>query len=137
MKEQKYKKLICLKCFGVYYLSRSHRILRDLAVFPSTFHHLAITGAEPFEMAVLPHRRQGGQQLDFPIMALQQHLGNASRAAEVAVDLERWMGTEKIGIGACTVASVKMDSGLEEVPQKMIGMVAIMKARPEADLPSP
>ena len=70
-------------------------------------------------------------------MALQQHLGDACRAAEVAVDLERRMGTEKVGIGACTMASVKSNGGLEEVPQKMIGMVAIMEARPETDCPSP
>ena len=87
--------------------------MRDLSIFPIAFHHFAVTGAKSFEMAVLPHRRQGGQQLDFPIMALQQHLGDASRAAKVAVDLERWMGTEKIRIGACTVASVKMNGRLE------------------------
>ena len=75
--------------------------MRDLAIFPSAFNHFAVTGAEPFEMAVLPHRWQGGQQLDFPIMALQQHLGDACRAAEVAVDLERRMGAEEVGIGAC------------------------------------
>ena len=75
--------------------------MRDLAVFPSTFHHLAVTGAKAFEMAVFPSRRKGGQQFNLSIMALQQHLGDASRATEVAVNLERRMGAEEVGIGAC------------------------------------
>ena len=75
--------------------------MRDFAVFPRAFHYLAIAGAEAFEMSVLPHRWQGGQQLNLSIMALQQHLGDAGRAAEVAVDLERRMGAEEVGISAC------------------------------------
>ena len=78
-----------------------HSRTRDLAILPRAFHHLAVAGAKPFEMAVLPHRWQGGQQLDVPVMALQQHLGDAGRTAEVAVDLERRMGAEEVGIGAC------------------------------------
>ena len=73
----------------------------DFPIFPSTFHHLIATGTEPFEMAVYPYRWQGGQQLYFAVMALQQHLGDACRAAEVAVNLERWMGAEEVGVGAC------------------------------------
>ena len=46
-------------------------------------------------------------------MALNQHLGNACRAAEVAVDLERRMGAEEVGVGTCMMTSVKMDSGIE------------------------
>ena len=111
--------------------------MRDFAVFPRAFHHFSITGAKPFEMAVFPYRWQGGQQLDFPIMALQQHLGDASRAAEVAINLERRMGAEEVGIGACLMASVKMNGRLEEVPQKTISMVTIVKTRPKADFPSP
>ena len=75
--------------------------MRNFTIFPSTFHYLVAAGAKPFEMAILPYRWQGGQQLDFPIMALQQHLGNASRAAKVAIDLKRRMGAEKVGISAC------------------------------------
>ena len=75
--------------------------MRDLAVFPCAFHHLAATCAESFEMSASPYRGQGGQQLDFSVMALQQHLGDAGRAAEVAVNLERRMGAEEVGIGAC------------------------------------
>ena len=85
----------------------------DLAVFPRTFYHLAATGAKSLEMAVFPYRWKGGQQLDFAVMALQQHLGDACCAAEVAVDLERWMGTEKIGIGACLLAAIKTNCRLK------------------------
>ena len=81
-------------------LSFGDGIMCHLAVAPCAFHHLAVAGAEPFEMAVLPYRWQGGQQLNVSVMALQQHLGYAGRAAEVAVDLERRMGTEEVGIGA-------------------------------------
>ena len=109
--------------------------MRDLTVFPSTFHHFIASGAKPFEMAVFPHWRQGGKQLYFAIMALQQHLGDACRAAEVAVDLEWRMSAEEVGIGTRWMASVKMDGGLEQVPQKPIGMVTVVKSRPEANLP--
>ena len=83
--------------------------MRDFSVLPSAFHHLVASDAEAFEMAVLPYRRQGGQQLDFAVVALQQHLGNACRAAKVTVDLERRMGAEEIGVGTCRMASVKMN----------------------------
>ena len=75
--------------------------MRDLAIFPSAFHHLIASGAKSFEMAVLPYRWQGWKQFDFAIMALQKHLSYAGRAAKVAVDLERRMGAEEVGIGAC------------------------------------
>ena len=94
-------------------LARSYGIMRYVAIAPCAFHYLAVAGAEPFEMTFLPHRWQGGQQFDLPIMALQQHLGDACCAAEVAVDLERRMGTEEVGIGACLMTAVKMDGRLE------------------------
>ena len=111
--------------------------MRDPAILPSTLHHLIVSGAKSFEMAVLPYRRQGGQQFYFAIMALQQHLGDASRAAEVTVDLERRMSAKEVGIGASGLTSVKMDGGLKEIPQEMIGMVAVVETCPETNLPCP
>ena len=89
----------------------------DLAILPRTLHHLIASCAKPLEMAVFPYRRQGGQQLDFAVVALQQHLGDACRSAKVAINLERRMGAEEIGISARTMASVEMDSRLKQVPQ--------------------
>ena len=44
--------------------------------------------------------RQRRQQLDLAVDTLQQHLGDAVRAAEVAVDLERRVRVEHVRIGA-------------------------------------
>ena len=48
-----------------------------------------------------------GQKFDLAGMALQEHLGDAGGAAEIAVDLERRMGVEHVRIGA-----VGMQKGL-------------------------
>ena len=87
-------------CFPKLSSSVSDGIMPDLAILPRTLHQLIASGAKPFEAAIPPYRRQGGKQFDFSVMALQQHLGDACRATEVAVDLERRMGAEKVGIGA-------------------------------------
>ena len=69
-----------------------------LAVAPGAFHYLVAAGAEALEVAVLPDGGEGGQQLEGAVVALEQHLGDAGGAAEVAVDLERGMGAEEVGI---------------------------------------
>ena len=38
------------------------------------------------------------QKLDFGVLALEQHLGDAGTAAKVSVDLERQMAVEHIGL---------------------------------------
>ena len=88
-------------CFPKLFSSVSDGIMPDLAILPRTLHHLIASGTKTFEVAILPYQRQGGQQFDFAVMALQQHLGDASRAAEVAIDLERRMRAEEIGVSAC------------------------------------
>ena len=45
-------------------------------------------------------RRQRGQQVELAGMALQQHLGDAGRRAEVAVDLKRRVRVEQVGVDA-------------------------------------
>ena len=112
-------------------------VINHLAVFPGAFHGLIAVGAEAFSMAVFPHGGEGGQQLDGAVVALQQHLGDSRRAAEVAVDLERRMGAEKVRVGACPVAAIGLDGGLQQVLQQPVGMVAIAETGPEADLPRP
>ena len=70
-------------------------------------------------------------------MALQQHFGNAGCAAEVAVNLERRMGTEEIGVGAGMMTACAVDSGLQQILQQQISVVAVTEPRPKANLPSP
>ena len=59
-------------------------------------------------------------------MALDQHLGNRSGAAEVTVYLERRMGIEHIRI-----RSLRTQQETEDAER----MVAIPKPRPEIDAP--
>ena len=58
-------------------------------------------------------------------VALEEHLGDAGRGAEVAVDLERRMGVEEVGVGAA----------LELLAEHLVGVVAVEESRPEVDLP--
>lgn len=59
------------------------------------------------------------------VMALQQHLGDAGSASEVAVDLEWRMGTEQVGVGAGTMAAVVLNGRLQQLFQEMICVVAV------------
>ena len=70
-------------------------------------------------MAVFPCRRQGRQQLDFSVMALQKHLSDTRCAAEVAVDLERRMGAEKVGISTSMMSAYAVNGRLQKVFQEM------------------
>lgn len=76
-------------------------------------------------MAFLPYRRQGGQHLHLTVVALQQHLGDACRASEVAIDLEGRVGAEQIGISAGTMGAVVLDGRPQQLLKEEIGMVAV------------
>src|SRR5262245_15437279 len=71
-------------------------------------------------------------------MALQQHFGNAGGEGEVAIDLERRVSIEKIGIHAAarTVARAAAADRAKQVRHKNIGMIAVEEARPKVDAPS-
>ena len=72
-------------------------------------------------------------------MALQEHLGDACRDAEVAVDLEGRMGVEEVGIGAAVgiVAHVAVvGQQAQHVRDNLVGVVAVEHACPEAGLPT-
>ena len=71
-------------------------------VFPSKVFYLeSPSGHQTFHFPPgFPRVGQGRQQVDVALMALHKHLGYAGRAAEVAVDLERWVGIKEIAVGA-------------------------------------
>ena len=58
-------------------------------------------------------------------MALEQHLGDAGRGAEIAVDLERAAEVEEVGEGALGELEVQLP----------VGEIAVVDAGPEGDAP--
>jgi hypothetical protein len=57
----------------------------------------AAAGAEAGDVAVGPGGGEGGEEVDLSGVALEEHLGDAGGAAEVAVDLEGRVGVEEVG----------------------------------------
>ena len=78
----------------------------DFAVLPLDVHGEPAAGAQALDAAGRPGAGQRGQEMDqeraiaLADVALQQHLGDAGAGAEVAVDLERRVGVEQVGIQA-------------------------------------
>ena len=60
-------------------------------------------GYQTFYTPFFPTGRQSRQEMNRTVVALQQHVGNAGRPAEVAVTLKRRMGVEQVGIRAATL----------------------------------
>src|SRR5687767_4334981 len=75
--------------------------------------------------------------MDLAGMALEEHLGDPRRRAEVAVDLEGRVRVEEVGIHAATAAVVRRRAPrrLEQVRENHERMVAIAHPRPEVRLP--
>lgn len=72
-------------------------------------------------------------------MTLQQHLGDACRSAEIAVNLERRVSIEEVRIGAAVgILSCSIVAGqqLQHVFQNGEGMIAVKHTCPEADFPA-
>ena len=89
-------------------------------------------GTESVHLSVIPPFGQGGQQVHRTVVALHQHLGNARRATKVAVNLERRMRVEEVGIGSATAIA----RGSELFGDEFIGTVAVEQSRPQAHLPT-
>jgi hypothetical protein len=69
----------------------------ELPALPSQIDFKTAARAQAFDAPFGPGRGQCGQQVNFSGVALQQRLGDARRAAEVAVDLERRVNVEQVG----------------------------------------
>ena len=77
------------------------------------------------DAALAPRLRQRRQDVDLAVLALQQHLDDAGRGAEVAVDLERRMRVPQVGQRAVA----------QQAFEQLVRAVAVAQARPEVDLP--
>ena len=109
-----------------------------MSVLPVQVDRGAAAHAHPAEAALTPAVRQGGQEVDEALVALQEHLADAGRAAVVAVNLERRMGAEQVGEGAAAVcAGLGVHGGLEEAAEQLPGAVAVAQPCPEVHLPRP
>ena len=70
-------------------------------------------------------------------MALQEHLGNACADTEVAVDLEGRVGIVEVIVHASGIlVGAVRGAVLQGILQDDVGMVAIVSASPEVDLPT-
>jgi hypothetical protein len=74
-------------------------------------------------------------------VALEQHLGNASGATEVSINLEWRVSIEHVGIGAtalllCTEDEESVDSERQLVLDEFVGMFTIKQTCPAAYLPT-
>jgi hypothetical protein len=70
-------------------------------------------------------------------VALEEHLDDACGGAEVSVDLEGGVGVEEVGVDAAALGGGDaLDAGeSEEVLEHEVGVVAVVEACPEVDLP--
>ena len=114
---------------------------RDLAIVPLHVDDEAATGHESRDATfLLPIVGKSGEQLDDRILALHQHLGNACRATEIAIDLERRMSVEEVGVGAAAqlgfVRHIAFVRQTQLVLDELVGMVAIEETSPQTDTPA-
>lgn len=86
----------------------------------------AASGEKAGDFAVRPGERESGQQMDKPQVALQQHLGDAGRAAEIAIDLERRMG----------VPQIVQSTVPKKIPEQFVGSVSVIQSCPLVQFPA-
>ena len=98
----------------------------ELALGPVDLNLESAAGPEALDGAVGPGFRERGQELDFAGVALEQHLGDAGGAAEVAVDLERGMGVEHVGVGPV---------GTDQEAEDLVGVLGVLQPGPEVEPP--
>ncbi|MNC14935.1 hypothetical protein D3C75_627270 [compost metagenome] len=96
-------------------------------LLPLEVHGKPASGPQACGGSGRPLGRQRRQQLNIVQMALHQHLGNACRSAEVAVNLEGRMVIEQIGQGGF----------FEQLLGMGISLLPIQQPGPEVDDPCP
>lgn len=115
----------------------------------------AAAGDEALDGSFLPVRRQSGEEVNqvsvrgfrrsdraFSMdgeVRLDQHFHHAGSGAEIAIDLERWMGIEQVRIHAAAAElsffSLRAN-GFEQVAEDFHRAVAIEKACPQIRFPA-
>ena len=98
----------------------------ERAVLPRQIDLEPAARSQAGDVTVRPRRGKRRQQANLSLVALQQHLGDCRRAAEVAVDLKRRVRVEHVGVGAL---------GAEQELQDVVRVVAVAEPRPEVDPP--
>ena len=119
--------------------ARRYGGLFNLSASPLHVHHEASASHEALHFAVTPCRGQSREQVNGSVVALQQHLRHARGVAEVAVNLERRVRVEQVGIRpAVGVLLLLLVAGqqLQHVAYYLIGVVAVKHTRPEVHLPA-
>ena len=115
---------------------RHHFRLHGTPAFPLQADSRPTPDTQVPERTFRPRGRQGRQQMDKALMALQQHFADACHPAEVAVYLERRVRTEQVGEGAAAMMPVhRVDSRLPKAAQQLPGAVAVAQACPEVHFP--
>jgi len=82
--------------FDLLGFGRGDAVGGDFAVLPGDIDKTAAACAQAFDAARRPHFGERWQQVNLVEVALEQHLAHPGGVAEVAVDLERRVGTEQI-----------------------------------------
>src|SRR5690606_7783581 len=77
---------------------------------------------------------QGRKEVDLSDLILHQHLDDASGRAEVAVDLEGWVGVEQVGVNSTTFSPLPAGQG-QQALQQAIRSITVVQTSPEVDLP--
>ncbi len=98
---------------------------REFPVLPFHVHLEPTTGAQSVNGTACPLPRQCRKQCDFAVVALQQHLGNRRRAAEVPVHLKRRMIIKQVG----------QRGALQKSDNVLVRLFGVTKAGPEVDDP--
>lgn len=105
--------------------------LRWLVFLPSEVDLMAAACAQPVDFSLGPSGRQCGHDVEDALalgvgaLALEKHFRDSGGAAEVAVDLERWMEAEQVGSTAA-----------DEHAVEFVRAGAVAETRPEARFPS-
>lgn len=85
---------------------------------------------EAFHFPFCPNGWQGGQEGYGSGVTLEEHFGYCGGGSEVAVDLENWAFTRRVGIEQIDVGAVLHQHG-----ERLPGFIAVCETGPEADGP--
>lgn len=110
------------------------RLDGDVVQFPATPHNVYLVssaGPQSADRSILPSLRQGGEQVDqetighIADMRLEQHLDDAGRASEVAVDLE----------GRVAVEQIRQRRSLQQFDEMQMRLFGVLEAGEKVDRP--
>src|SRR5688572_29277086 len=115
----------------------SEPCLPHRTVLPVDVHLDPSARPQPAHPTGRPRGWQRRKQVDLSGVALEEHLGDPRRRAEVAVDLKRRVRVEQVGVdtAAAGVVRGRAPRRLEQVGEDYERVVAVAHARPEVGLP--